>query len=376
MLAQARLYRSILIALAIAHLVLIILHPFHKAGLLQVAGYLFAHVHAVHANVESGSLRDGAVGVEDIYCLQVVRLAQLIVVDVVGGGNLQTARTKLDIHIAVLDDGNHAAYQGDNHFVPAQPLVLHILGVDAHCGIAHNGLGAGGCHHSIVSAIGILVQHLAFLAGGANGIGILVGHIVAQVEQVATLVAVDYLLGAEHSLSLGIPVHHAQSAVYQPLVIEVAEDAQYAFAALLVHCKRSAVPVAAGTQAAKLLQDDASVLVCPSPSMLEKLLTCEVALLYPLCSKAVDHLGLSGDAGVVSAGHPAGILAIQACFAHQNVLDSVVEHMAHVQHTGHVWWWDDHRIRFAAIGLAAEELMAHPVLIPFALYLRGSVLRC
>ena len=118
------------------------------------------------------------------------------------------------------------------------------------------------------------------------------------------------------------------------------------------------------------------MLVGPVPCVLEKLLTGEVTFLDTLLGKAVHHLGLSGYAGMVGTGHPAGILAFEACLAYQDVLYGIVKHVAHVQYTGHIGWGDDHCIGFAAIGLAAEEFMAKPIFVPFALYLRGSVLRC
>ena len=40
----------------------------------------------------------------------------------------------------------------------------------------------------------------------------------------------------------------------------------------LVHGEGCAVPIAAGTELAELLKDDAAVLVSPVPSMLEELL--------------------------------------------------------------------------------------------------------
>ena len=303
-------------------------------------------------------------------------LAQLIVIDIMGRGNLQTSRTELDVHITVLDDWYDASHQGNRHLMSTKPLVLDILGIDTHGGVAHDGLGTRGGYYCIVSAIGILMQYLSLLSCGAYGIGVLVGHVIAQMIEVALLVPVHYLFGAEYRLSFGIPVDHAESTVYQSFVIQVAEHTQHALAALFIHGKRGAVPVATGSQTAKLLEDDAAMLVGPVPCVLEKLLTGEVALLDALLGKAVHHLGLSGYAGMVGTGHPAGILAFEACLAYQDVLYGVVEHVAHVQYTGHIGWWDDHSIGFAAIGLAAEEFMAKPIFVPFALYLRGSVLRC
>ena len=116
------------------------------------------------------------------------------------------------------------------------------------------------------------------------------------------------------------------------------------------------------------------MLVGPVPGMSEELLTGEVQFLDALLGQTVHHLCLGGDRCMVGARHPASVLALQTCTAHQDVLDGVVQHVAHVQHTGHIWWWNHHGIGFATIGLTGEQLVVHPVLIPFALHFRGAIL--
>ena len=118
------------------------------------------------------------------------------------------------------------------------------------------------------------------------------------------------------------------------------------------------------------------MLVGPVPSMLQELLACEVQFLDALLCQTVHHLCLGGYGCVVGAGNPTSVLALQACTAHQDVLDGVVEHVAHVQHTGHIWRWDNHGIGFTTIGFAAEQFVVQPVLVPFALHFGRAVLGC
>ena len=122
------------------------------------------------------------------------------------------------------------------------------------------------------------MEHLALAARGHNGVGVGIGHVVAEVEEVALLLLVDYLNVGEGRLCLGVPVDHAQAAIDEALVVEVAEDAEHALAALVVHREGCAVPVARSTEAAQLLEDDAAVLVGPFPSVLQKLLARQVLL--------------------------------------------------------------------------------------------------
>ena len=122
------------------------------------------------------------------------------------------------------------------------------------------------------------MEHLALAARGLNGVDVRIGHVVAEVEEVALLLLINHLNVGEGRLCLGIPVDHAQAAIDEALVIEVAENAEHTLAALLVHGERRAVPVARSTEAAQLLEDDAAVLVGPVPSVLQELLARQVLL--------------------------------------------------------------------------------------------------
>ena len=66
-------------------------------------------------------------------------LAQHGVVLVVGGRHLQAAGAELDVDVAVLDDGHHAANEGHHHLLALEPGILGVLGVDAHGGVANVG---------------------------------------------------------------------------------------------------------------------------------------------------------------------------------------------------------------------------------------------
>ena len=110
--------------------------------------------------------------------------------------------------------------------------------------------------------------------------------------------------------------------------------------------------------------------------MLQELFSREVALLDALLCKTIYNLCLSSNRSVVCSGHPASVLPVEASFTNQDVLNGVVEHVAHVQHARHVWWRNDTRVGFTAVGLAREELMLHPVLVPFSLDFSGTIFCC
>jgi hypothetical protein len=68
---------------------------------------------------------------------------------------------------------------------------------------------------------------------------------------------------------------------------------------------------------------------------------------------------------MVGTGHPASILSLHTGTTNQNILDSFVKHMAHMEHAGNVWRGDYYGIWFSAIRFGAKQFMLHPIGIPF-----------
>ena len=354
-----------------AHLIIIVLNLLHQTGVLKVDGNLLAHIHAVHSYIEACCLADGTVVVEDIDGLQTVLQTEGVVIDIVSWSHLQTSGTELDIYVCILDDRNLAVYERHDHVLTLQPGILLILRVDTHGRVAHDGFRTGCCYHCIVTLL-VLVHHVLLI----NLLAVLFYHVILQMVELRVLVLVDNLLVRERSLGLRVPVNHAHATIDESLLVEVAEYVDNGTGAGLVHGECCAVPVAAGTEFTELLEDDAAVLVSPVPSMLEELIASEVSLLDTLLSEAVNHLSLGSDTGVVGTWYPASILALHACTANENILDSIVEHVSHVEHTRYVWWRDYHRIRFTTIWLRAEKLVVEPVLIPFTFHCLWIVFTC
>ena len=105
----------------------------------------------------------------------------------------------------------------------------------------------------------------------------------------------------------------------------------------LVHRKTFARPVAGGAEPLQLVDDDAAALRLPLPDPLEKFGAAHVAAarLLPLHQLPLDH-HLGRDAGVIGAGLPQHVAAAHPLEAAENVLQRVVERVAHMQRAGHV----------------------------------------
>ena len=137
-------------------------HLLQQSGILQIFLYLLAYIETVHADIEFGGFAQRAVVIEDVDSGQVVFLAQHIVVDVVCRSYLQTARTEFHVYIIILDDGDNAVHQRNNHFLALQPLVLRVGGIDTHRRIAHDRFGTRSSHYGITLAGGVTMNDFAF----------------------------------------------------------------------------------------------------------------------------------------------------------------------------------------------------------------------
>ena len=115
----------------------------------------------------------------------------------------------------------------------------------------------------------------------------------------------------------------------------------------------------------------------PRPDLLEKLLAADLAAvrLLPLHHLPLDH-HLRGDAGVVGAGLPQHVAAAHALEAAEDVLQRVVERVAHVQRAGDVRRRNDDGVGRGVAPLraaGAERLRGLPGLVDAAFDFGGLV---
>ncbi len=269
-----------------------------------------------------------------------------------GRRDLEATGTEVHLHVIVHDDGHGTANQRHDYALAFQPAVTLVVGVDADGGITKNSLGT---------------------CCGDDDVFILALHVVAQMEQMALLLLINHLFVTEGCQSLGIPIDHPHAAINPTLLIERVEHLDHRFRQLLVHREGSALPVAAGAERTQLFEDDATVFMGPVPCMLQEFLTAQILLFDTLIGQLGHYLGLGADGRMVRTRYPASIFAHHARTTHQDILDRVVQHMSHMQHTGHIRRRNNYRIRLPFVGLRMEQSMFHPVGIPFVLYFRGII---
>src|SRR4026209_353992 len=95
-------------------------------------------------------------------------------------------------------------------------------------------------------------------------------------------------------------------------------------------------PVAGNAKSFELMQDRVTGFLFPLPDFFDELLASQ---LHPadalLCELTLDYV-LSRDAGMIGARHPKNTLAIHTLVAAENVLQRIIEGVAHVQRAGDI----------------------------------------
>ena len=222
-----------------------------------------------------------------------------------------------------------------------------------HSRVSQHGLGAGGGHGYVAAAV---------------------GQGVADVVELAVLLLVFHLQVGQGGGAAGTPVDNALVAVNQALVVQVDEGGADGPGRPRVQGEAQAGPVAGGAQSLVLLVNGVAVAGHPLPDTLLELLTAQVVAVGPLLGQQAFHHPLGGNAGVVLAGEPQGVVPQHAVPASQCVLDGGGEGVAQVQLSGDVGRRHDDDEGFAAFtNLRREVTGILPVLVYAPLHGGGIV---
>ena len=327
---------------------------------LQQFGRALATDEAVQPRQISTSLgRKLAVGREHINDRKIVAQADLEVGFVVGRGDLQHARAKVEGHVIVGDDGDdplllrHIQRQRTVHVFANEVRVARIVGVHGHRGVSGDRLRPGG--------------------GNGQERARKLHHLHTEVVHEALLFLHHDLLVGERREGRRAPVHHALAAVDQALLVEVHEHLLDAPRILRVHGEAGAGPIAGGTERAQLLENNSAVGLLPFPDLGHQRLAAKVVAVLDLAGLLEGLLDdvLGGDTCMIGARQPQDFLAVHARLAGEDVLDGVVENVAHGQHAGHVRGRDDDGIGGSSRGdtgrIGREAALVFPELVPLGL---------
>ena len=281
-----------------------------------------------------------------------VRAADLEVVGVVAGRDLQRAGAELRLDVRVGDDPQPPPDERQDRRLADQARVALVVRVHRDRGVGQHRLRPHRGH-----------RHRADARGQ---------RVVDVVERVGDLALLDLEVGDRRARAR-VPVDDPVVAVDQALVVEVDEDLHHRAHVALVEREALVAVVARGAEALELLEDDAAVLLAPAPHALDERVAAELLARCPLAAQQLLDLRLGRDPGVVGAERPARAPAAHAVVADQAVLDRAVQRVAHVQRAGHVRRRDRDRevLLRRALRLGVEQARLEPALEDRRLGLRG-----
>ena len=303
-----------------AQAVLIRLGLRQVAALLQVADDRLAAGEAVHPLVRPGLGVHRAVQRDGVDRGQAVALADLEVDRVVAGRDLERAGAELPLDRLVADDRQLAFDDRELRFVADEGAVAFVLGVDGDAGVGDDRLRPGGGDRDRL----------------AGRLALVVEERVADVPEVAFLLAMHHLQVGEGGLAARAPVDDPLASIDQPLLIEVVEGGADGLGRAFVHGEAFAAPVGRGAQPPVLVEDARTASVDERPDALQEALAADVVARQPLGRQLPLDQRVHGDGGVVDAGQPEGRVAHHAMPANEDVLHRVHQRVAQVELAGKV----------------------------------------
>jgi len=335
---------------------IIVLDFFQEPLLFEIGDDLFPAGEAVKARVGSSRLVHDAGIVHDLEARQVVAIADLVIVAIMGGRDLQGACAEFPLDMVVENhrDDTVGQRQPDAYFL--EMGVAFVIRVHGNGGVAQHGLGAGGGD-----------DHVA----GAVGIG------VADMVELARLVLVLDLVIGKGGVAAGAPVDDIVALVDESFLVEADKDGAHRPRQPFVHGEAFPVPVAGAAKVLELVDDGAAFFLAPLPDALDELLPAEIVPVLALVGELALHHILGGDAGVVCPRHPEGVAAAHPLVANQDILHGVVQGVADMEHACDVGRRDDDgKRRFPLLHHCLEVFLLKPFFIPAGLDLFELVRLC
>ena len=338
-------------AVAFGYLQLVRLGFDQQAFVFQVCKDLLAGFVAVEAAVLSRCrVVDRRGRGQDVDQWQVVALAHLVIVEVMRGRDLDHAGAEFTLDIGVGDDRNLALGQRQLHHLANQVRVALVFRMHGQCGITQHGFRARGGHDQVVAclaqrliAVGIALY--VFVAGT-------VSELVSDGPQETILLHVLHFQVGDRGLQHRVPVDQALAAIDQAFFVQAHEGFDHCLGGHRVHGEAAARPVARRAQTTHLLFDDVAGLRLPFPDFFDETVTAQRVAGFTLAfqRKVAAHHHLGGDAGVVGADLPQGVVTAHAVVTHKRVLQGVLEGVAHVQRTGDIRRRQQDGVRLALAG--------------------------
>ena len=278
------------------------------------------HRLARHVAVEAPILRRGVVvdlrfQREDFERFETMPPADLVVIEIVRGGDLHGARAERLIDGRIGKHRDATAGQRQLDLFADKTSVTLVVGIDRDGNVAEHRFGPRGGDRDKASAVDERIADLPELADFLFLLHLEIGN-----------------RGAEHR----IPVHQPLASIDEPVVVESHECLDDGAGQALVHGKALARPIARCAEAPHLVGDRRARLFLPRPDPLDEWRAPQVAARPALGLELILDHDLRGDAGVIGAHLPKRVVAAHPMPADEHIHQRLLERVPHVQRAGDV----------------------------------------
>ena len=348
LLAHQRLdYR--MTAVAMSHRVVMVLNLCEYAALRQIGHQLLAAFIAVHTGIFSGQLIHFPLLVNDYHLGQIMAIAHLKIIGIMGRRNFYSAGTKFLFHILISNHRNNAVHDRQYQIFAHQMAVARIIRMHSHCRIAQHRFRTGG--------------------GNLNTVRTILRRI-PEIINFALLVHMFHFNIRNGRLTMGAPVYNIVALIDQALLIQTHKGFSHSLRTALIHGKPFSVPVTGAAQLAQLRSNRVAIFLFPGPGAAQKLLAPYFIAVGAFLLQLRLHLCLGCNPGMIRARNPQRVKPAQPFIPHQNILHGVVHGMPHVQLTGYIWRrHHDRKTLFSFLHFSRKIFILLPHRIPMLLYL-------
>ena len=288
----------------------------------EIGHNLLARRETIHPAIGFGDVVIQLAGFrEDVDEFEVMPPPDLEVIEVVRRRDFHGACALLRVGVIVCDNRDFAPDKREDHGLADIRLPPLILGVHRDGRVAEHRLGARRRDND---------ELLLKLAG-------VLDRIFEIPEMPLRLDGNDFEV-RDRGLQLGIPVHQPLVFIDKPLIVEIDENLDDGARQPFVHGEAFARPIAGGAEALQLIDDRAARMLLPGPDALQKLLASKLAAAGLLLFHELPFdKTLSRDARMVRPRLPKHVAPAHALEPRQHILQRVVQRVAHVKRTRHVW---------------------------------------
>ena len=308
-----------------------------------------------------GSSTQRTICIECVNYFELMFYSEVIVVDIVCRSYFERSRSEFHQNILIKNYRYTAIHHRNDGVFSFQSRISWIFRVHANCSITQNSFRTYSRNGDRFVVIEFLLQGIGI--GRIKCFVFIYNHI-PHIGQLGLYFLVNYFLITHRGKTGRIPVHHADTTIDISFFVEVDKHIDHRLAQVVFHGETGTVPIAGSTQFLQLFEDDTTVLLLPFPGILQEFIAAEVGFFDPFVLEHLHHFRLGSDGGVICPRHPAGVFTQHTGTADQYILNSIIEHMTHVQYTGHIRRRNHNGIWLPLIWNRAEITFLNPIAVP------------